>query len=112
MKIQLFDGYFIEPDALNLTLKQSYVGRDKVGNIKNAERIIGYWGRDNLPCLIKRFSILIELPEEDDSIISMQEYADRVEQSHKRLERWLEVNYGRMQTEIEGDSSGRGEEGG
>ncbi|WP_154467633.1 hypothetical protein [Eisenbergiella porci] len=29
MKIQLFEGYFIEPDPLNLALKQKYTGQVK-----------------------------------------------------------------------------------
>lgn len=66
MKIQLFDGYFIEPDPLNLALKQSYTGRDKDGKEKEAEKTIGYWGRGNLPGLIRRFSSLIEVPEGDN----------------------------------------------
>lgn len=106
MKIQLFDGYFIESDPLNLALKQSYTGRDKDGKEKEAEKIIGYWGRGNLPGLIRRFSSLIEVPEGDNRIVSMQEYADMVVQSHKRLEDWLKENYARIQTDIERDSSG------
>lgn len=106
MKIQLFDGYFIEPDPLNLALKQKYTGQSKDGKEREGERIIGYWGRGNLPGLIKRFCSLIEVPEDDDRIISMQEYADTVVQSHKRLSEWLEDNYARIQTDIEGDSSG------
>nr|DAY83182.1 MAG TPA: protein of unknown function (DUF5405) [Caudoviricetes sp.] len=106
MKIQLFDGYFIEPDPLNLALKQSYTGQSKDGSEREGERIIGYWGRGNLPGLIKRFSSLIETPEDDARIISMKEYADRVEQSHKKLEDWLKENYARIQTDIERDSSG------
>lgn len=105
MKIQLFDGYFIEPDPLNLALKQSYTGQSKDGREREGERIIGYWGRGNLTGLIKRFSSLIEIPENDARIISMQEYADRVEQSQKRLEDWLKENYARIQTDIERDSS-------
>lgn len=104
MKILLFDGYFIEPDPLNLALKQSYTGRDKDGNEKEAERIIGYWGRGNLPGLIKRFLSLTEAPESDNRIVSIQEYADMVVQSHKRLEDWLKENYARIQTDIERDS--------
>lgn len=106
MKIQLYDGYFIEPDPLNLALKQKYTGQSKDGKAREGERIIGYWGRENLPGLIKRFCSLVEVPEGDDRIISMQEYADTVVQSHKRLSEWLEDNYARIQTDIERDPSG------
>ncbi|WP_337659224.1 hypothetical protein [Eisenbergiella tayi] len=105
MKIQLFNGYFIEPDLLNLALKQSYTGKDKNGNERESEKIIGYWGRENLSGLIKRFYSLIEAPEDDNRIISMQEYVDRVEQSHQRLEDWLKENYARVQSDIKRDSS-------
>lgn len=106
MKIQLFNGYYIESDPLNLVLKQKYTGQSKDGTEREGEKIIGYWGRGNLPGVIKRFSSLIEAPEYDDRIVSMQEYAEIVEQSQKKLSRWLEDNYARIQTDIEGDSSG------
>ena len=106
MKIQLFDGYFIEPDPLNLALKQKYTGQSKDGKEREGERIIGYWGRGNLPGLIKRFCSLIEVPEGNDRIISMKEYANVVTQSHKRLESWLKENYERIQTDIERNPSG------
>lgn len=105
MKIQLFDGYFIEPDPLNLALKQKYTGQSKDGKEREGERIIGYWGRGNLPGLIKRFCSLVEVPEGNDRIISMKEYANVVTQSHKRLESWLKENYERIQTDIERDPS-------
>lgn len=106
MKIQLFDGYFIEPDPLNLALKQSYTGKDKDGNEREAEKTFGYWGRADLPGLMKRFSSLIETPEGDNRIISIREYAESVVRSHKKLEDWLKENYARIQTDIERDSSG------
>ena len=43
IRIELLDDYFIDVDELNHTLKKRYVGEDKKGNKKDAEKIIGYF---------------------------------------------------------------------
>ena len=45
MKIELINGYYIEVDALNYTLKQRYIGETKDGQPKDSVRVIGYYGK-------------------------------------------------------------------
>lgn len=42
--ISLKNGYYIEIDPLNYTLKQKYTGRTRGGEEKEFARIIGYYG--------------------------------------------------------------------
>lgn len=46
MKINLTNGFFIEIDDLNNTLKQKYIGEKKDGTKYDAERVCGYFGKD------------------------------------------------------------------
>ena len=45
MKIELINGYYIEVDALNYTLRQKYEGKTKDGQPKESDRLIGYYGK-------------------------------------------------------------------
>lgn len=46
MIINLTNGFFIEIDDLNHTLKQKYIGKKKDGTKYEAERVCGYFGQD------------------------------------------------------------------
>lgn len=46
MKIVLTNGFFIEIDDFNHTLKQKYIGEKKDGTKYDAERVCGYFGKD------------------------------------------------------------------
>lgn len=46
MIINLTNGFFIEIDDLNHTLKQKYIGEKKDGTKYDAERVCGYFGKD------------------------------------------------------------------
>lgn len=86
--IELINGYFIEVDELNHTLKQRYKGEDKEGNPKDSEKLIGYF-RSVQECL-ERIVRLIPLDELDGTVISLREYAEAAEKSFKRVEEWRE----------------------
>ena len=43
MIIKLSNGYYIEVDNLNHTLKQTYIGKTKDGKTKECEKVIGYF---------------------------------------------------------------------
>ena len=43
MIVRLTNGYFIEVDSLNHTLKQKYTGKTKDGEEKESEKVIGYY---------------------------------------------------------------------
>lgn len=82
--VELIDGFFIEVDELNHTLKQRYRGEDKNGNPKDAERTIGYY--PNVISCVERVLRLVHLSENDGSVISLREYAERAEKAFKRVE--------------------------
>lgn len=84
--VELIDGYFIEVDELNHTLKQRYTGEDKNGNPKDAERTIGYY--PNVKACVERIVRLIPLGEKDGSVISLREYAEAAEKAFKRVSEW------------------------
>lgn len=86
--IELINGYFIEVDELNHTLKQRYTGEDKEGNPKDAEKLIGYF-RSVQDCL-ERVVRLIPLDELDGTVISLREYAEAAEKAFKKVEEWRE----------------------
>ena len=85
--IELIDGYFIEVDELNHTLKQRYTGEDKEGNPKEGcVRTIGYF--PNVKACLERIVRLIPLDENDGAVISLREYAEAAENAFKKVEQW------------------------
>lgn len=87
--INLIDGYFIEVDEMNHTLKQSYTGKTKNGEDKNAERLIGYFS--NVGECLERIVRLISLEESNQTVISLQEYAERAEKAFKQVREGIDA---------------------
>ena len=83
IRIELLDDYFIDVDELNHTLKKRYVGEDKKGNKKDAEKIIGYFA-DTKAC-VERIVRLIPLDENDGAVISLREYAEMAEKAFQKV---------------------------
>ena len=83
IRIELIDDYFIDVDELNHTLKKRYVGEDKKGNKKDAEKIIGYFS-DTKAC-VERIVRLIPLDENDGAVISLREYAEMAEKAFQKV---------------------------
>ena len=83
MKIDLINGYFIEVDPLNYTLKQKYRGTDKEGNLKEKEtvRTLGYYGKleDALHGFLRHNQIDIL----SDLGMGMHEIVKNIEESNK-----------------------------
>ena len=85
--IELIEGYFIEVDELNHTLKKKYTGKDKkTGEEKPAEKIIGYY--KNTQDCVERLVRLVCLDEIQGAVISLREYAERAEKAFKKVEEW------------------------
>ena len=83
IRIELLDDYFIDVDELNHTLKKRYVGEDKKGNKKDAEKTIGYFP-DTKAC-VERIVRLIPLDENDGAVISLREYAEMAENAFQKV---------------------------
>lgn len=76
VRINLTNGYFIEQEPLNYTLKQSFKGEKKDGTPKESVRTIGYFG--DLEGAIKRYLKLNYLEENDGATFYMMNYVDSI----------------------------------
>lgn len=76
MKIELANGYFIEVDALNYTLRQKYQGKDKDGQPKESEKTIGYYG--NLEDAVHSFLKANQLDSMADMSMDFDTYLEMV----------------------------------
>lgn len=87
--VELIEGYFVEIDSLNHTLKKRYIGKNKnTGEDKQSEKIIGYY--KNLPDCIERLVRLIPIDENNNTAITLREYAEASERAFKRVEKLSE----------------------
>jgi len=82
MIIKLSNGYYIEIDNLNHTLKQNYIGTTKDGEKKEYEKTIGYFS--NLDNALKRYLIHNQTDFMADSSMSLDEYLEFVEEANKQ----------------------------
>lgn len=82
--VELIDGYYVEVDELNHTLKQRFKGETKEGLPKDSVRTIGYF--PNLIACVERTVRQICLAENDNMVISLREYAESAESAFKRVE--------------------------
>ena len=82
--VELQDGYFVEIDSLNHTLRQRYAGQDKDGNEKESVRTIGYFGdmKQCVKALLERYPR--ELSEKAQ--ISFDEYLELLDKAYTRSE--------------------------
>ena len=86
--IELKNGYYIEIDAMNYTLKQRYTGTAKSGDKKEYERVCGYFGK--IRTAIEKYIFLVQLDVTDGERLSMQEYVKTIEQVDKIAAQGLE----------------------
>lgn len=75
--INLKNGYYIEIDNLNHTLKQRFQGKTKSGKVKDSGRTCGYF--PNMRGAIEKYIKLCRLDVLDGEYMEMQEYIRQVE---------------------------------
>lgn len=75
--ITLKNGYYIEIDPLNYTLRQKYTGETKSGEKKEAFRIRGHFG--NMESAIKKYLELSQLDVLDGERLTLEEYVDSIQ---------------------------------
>ena len=83
VRIELVNGYYIEVDELNHTLKQRYTGKTKEGEDKDSDRTIGYFS--SVKGCVERVCKLIPMDENDGAVISMREYAEEIQKAVERI---------------------------
>lgn len=76
VRIELLNGYFIDQEPLNYTLKQKFEGRTKDDKPKESVRTIGYFG--DLESAIKRFLKLNQLDENDGLSVDMKNHVNSI----------------------------------
>ena len=93
MQINLINGFYIDTDNRNFTLKQKYIGTRKDGTKKDAVKIISHCG--NLEQALDLFLRINQVPKEAKIAVDLMEYAYFIEQSNKEgvqaLKREIEV---------------------
>ena len=81
MQITLTNGYYIDVDERNYTLKQKYEGKTKEDELKVLERTCGYFGE--LDHAIAEFLKANQLDHGSELAMDMEEYAQFVSQVNK-----------------------------
>lgn len=77
IKIDLNNGYYVEVDNLNYTLKQDYMNQ----NGKPSTRIVGYFG--DMRHLIYKYLEQCQISYKSNEGMEMLEYVKMVEDSNK-----------------------------
>ena len=87
MQIILINGYYIETDNRNFTLKQKYIGTRKDGTKKESVKIISHCG--SLEQALDLFLRINQVPKEAKIAVDLIAYANYIEQSNKETVRAL-----------------------
>lgn len=75
--IALKNGYYIEINPLNYTLRQKYTGETKYGEKKEAFRTFGYFG--NIESVIRKYLELSQLDILDGERLTLEEYVGSIQ---------------------------------
>ena len=75
--INLKNGYYIEIDPLNYTLRQKYTGETKSGEKKDAFRTLGHFG--NMESAIRKYIELSQMDVLDGERLTLEEYVDSIQ---------------------------------
>ena len=87
MQINLVNGFYIETDNRNFTLKQKYIGTRKDGTKKESVKIISHCG--SLEQALELFLRINQVPKEAKLSVDLMAYVSLVEQSNKEAVRAL-----------------------
>ena len=87
MKISLINGYYIEVNNRNFTLRQKYVGTSKDVAKKEYSKIISHCG--SLEQALETFLRMNQIPQDSKLSVDLMEYANHIEQSNKEAVRAL-----------------------
>ena len=93
VEIKLQDGYFIEIDPLNYTLRQRYSGKTKDGELKESVRTYGYYG--SIRQAVDRYITLSQLDFMDGMSVNLKEHVDLIERLNKSAVQRIESAVGR-----------------
>lgn len=75
--ITLKNGYYIEVDSLNYTLRQKYTRETRTGEKKDAFRTLGHFG--NMESAIRKYIELSQIDILDGERLTLEEYVDSIQ---------------------------------
>lgn len=81
MQISLANGYYIDVDEFNYTLKRKYAGKSKDGEEKECVKVIGYYG--SLKNAVEGFIKHNQIDAMAYTSLNMREYVKIVDQINK-----------------------------
>ena len=87
MQINLINGFYVETDNRNFTLKHKYIGTRKDGTKKESVKIISHCG--SMEQALDLFLRINQVPKEAKLAVDLMAYADFIEQSNKESVRAL-----------------------
>lgn len=87
-KIELFNGYYIEVDDMNCTLRQRYIGEKKTGEKKDAERTLGYF--KTVTDVLERLFCLNRLDKTKNMELSLTEYINAIKKADSEVMEFLQ----------------------
>lgn len=80
-QVGIGNGYFVEIEPRNYTLKQKYIGKRKDGTKKDSVKIISHCG--TLEQALETFLNLYQIDRGARFAVDLMSYADFIEQSNK-----------------------------
>ena len=87
MQINLINGFYVETDNRNFTLKQKYIGTRRDGTKKESVKIISHCG--SLEQALETFLRMNQIPQDSKIAVDLMEYLNLVERSNKEAVRAL-----------------------
>lgn len=85
MGIELCNGYYIDVDSLNFTLKKRYKGEKKSGEEFDTEKVCGYFS--DIGGAVERFVKLNQIDYLPHTAISLGEYIEIIKEANKEAVR-------------------------
>lgn len=95
IRVDLKNGYYIEINRLNYTLKMERIGKGKDEKIKNIVKTCGHYM--NLKDALLKYMECVKLDVLEESIITIEKYIDNVERLNNLLIQGLEDALSRFQ---------------
>ena len=92
MIIKLTNGFYIEVDEMNYTLKRKYVTEDKEGKPKDVEKTIGYYS--SLDGAIKRYITLNQIVLNSREAMELDEFVKSIERINNEALRQFKTMIG------------------
>ena len=79
MRIMLTNGFYIDTDERNYILMQRRTSKGKDGKPKEVDKLCGYFGRNDITAVLRRYLKLNQNVLLDDETMEIEEYIKSIE---------------------------------